>query len=152
MLKKLSREFYFFILAAASSAISDIVIFTLLVHLGLYFVYCQGISRIIGGVVSFLINKNLSFNRHRRRALIEIRRFLLLYAASYLLSFFILWFLHQQMGLTLLYAKPIADGSCFVVNFIMMKFYVYNPVRGLLFRLRAINWFRKGGVDDPLRG
>ncbi|MBI2339902.1 MAG: GtrA family protein [Deltaproteobacteria bacterium] len=139
-------------MAAALSALSDIAVFTLLVHSGLFFIYCQAVSRIVGGAVSFFINKHFSFDRHEGRTLIEIRRFLLLYAVSYTLSFVLLWFAHQRWGLRLLYAKPLADGTCFLFNFAVMKLYVYAPLRGLIFRIRALLWLGKGAVDDSLRG
>lgn len=129
--KRVLREFIWNIIAALSSALSDILAFTLLFHLGLYFLYCQAASRIVGGITSFLINKNFSFKKHEGRTLIEMKRFGLLYIASYLLGFCLLWLLYKQMGLSLIFAKPLADGICFIFNFFVMKYYVYSKAGGI---------------------
>jgi putative flippase GtrA len=124
-LTKTTREFTLYVLAALASALSDIVTFTLLAQLGLFFIYCQAASRIVGGATSFLINKHVSFDRHPGRTLVEMKRFSLLYAASYVLSFVLIWLSHSVLGFSLLFAKPMADGACFVVNFVAMRNYVY---------------------------
>ena len=123
--QKTARAFALYVLAALVSALSDIATFAFLGQLGLYFIYCQAASRIVGGGTSFLINKHVSFDRHHGRAFIEMRRFALLYVASYVLSFVLIWLFHGAFGLSLLLAKPMADGACFVFNFAVMRNYVY---------------------------
>jgi len=130
--KKVSREFVFYFIAALSSAASDLLAFTALMHLGVYFFYSQMISRVVGGVISFIINKNFSFNTNRKRTLIEIRRFLLLYFVSFNLVLLLLWLVHEKWDLPLLYAKPMCDSIGFVFNFFVMKLYVYAQTRGLI--------------------
>lgn len=136
-LKKTSKEFTLYVLAALASALSDILMFTLLRQLGLFFIYCQAASRIVGGATSFLINKHVSFDRHEGRAFIEMKRFSLLYAASYVLSFVLIWLSHSILGFSLLFAKPIADGACFLVNFAVMRNYVYATAPRLAGTLTA---------------
>lgn len=131
-MNRYSREFLFYILAAVLSALSDLTVFTVLVHLGLYFFYAQAISRIIGGVTSFIVNKKLSFNTPWFRTVVESRRFLVLYIVSYTLAFLWLWLYHERLAFPLLYAKVMSDGTGFILNFLVMRSYVYKEVPGLI--------------------
>ena len=88
-----------------------------------------------------------SFEKQKRRTLIETRRFSILYLVSYLISFLFLWFFSQIIELPIFYSKLISDGLCFIFNFISMKFYVYanvaNPIltRILLYKENKSLWF-----------
>ena len=129
-----NRKFIFYILIAITSALSDLFTFTVLLFSGLNLYASQGISRIIGGITSFVLNKHFTFEKQVGRTKIEARRFLLLYGVSYLLSFCLIWILYNLFQLPTFYAKILTDGSCFLFNFIAMKLYVYANTRGILER------------------
>ena len=136
-----NRKFIFYILIAITSALSDLFTFTVFLFFGLNLYASQGISRIIGGITSFVLNKHFTFEKQVRRTIIEARRFLLLYGVSYLLSFCLIWVLYNLFQLPTFYAKILTDGSCFLFNFIAMKLYVYANTRGIL--VKSINFIRK---------
>ena len=114
-----NRKFIFYILIAITSALSDLFTFTVFLFFGLNLYASQGISRIIGGITSFVLNKHFTFEKKVGRTKIEARRFLLLYWVSYLLSFCLIWILYNLFQLPTFYAKILTDGSCFLFNFII---------------------------------
>lgn len=140
--KQMTREALFYVLIALASAGVDILIFTALIFLGVNLFASQAVARGIGGLTCFVLNRNYNFQRNPGRKAIEIRRFLLLYTASYLLSFLCLGFFHNLLGLFLLYAKPLGDSMCFLFNFIIMRVYVYNKSPGLI--ASSQGFFKRG--------
>ena len=139
------KEFVIYVFNAITSALIDIGIFSIIVVLGLNPFIGHGISRIAGGLTSFVLNKILTFKKNVGRTKIEVRRFLLLYAASYLLSFSLLWFFSSLLGISVLYSKITADAVCFLFNFAVMKLYVYSDTRGLA--ERGINLIKGNQFD-----
>jgi putative flippase GtrA len=111
---------------AILSAVSDWATFLILNQLGTFFVYNQMIARLVGGFTSFLINKYWSFQSpENTNILIEGRRFTMLFILSYFLSNYLLYIFTEWFSFPLLWAKFIADGICYIVNFFIMKNYVY---------------------------
>jgi putative flippase GtrA len=124
---------------AAGSAITDYAVFSAFLFLGAGILPAQMIARIAGGIFSFVLNKYWSFDtRSRKTLVIEGRRFLVLYAFSYVLALGILYTLTEHMDLGAYPAKIIADTSCFMVNFVFMRRYVFGGGRGLRGRARAL--------------
>jgi putative flippase GtrA len=111
---------------ALLSATSDWLVFTaLFAGLG-WPILAQGISRIVGGTVSFSINKYWSFDsRHHDRTLSEAWRFLILFILSYVLSLSLFSALTYS-GIWPYWSKLMTDTSCFFVNFVVMRLWVYR--------------------------
>ncbi|HIJ62508.1 MAG TPA: methyltransferase domain-containing protein [Rhodospirillaceae bacterium] len=111
---------------AALSAASDWLAFSLLVSaLGAGHLASLMTARIIGGLVSFAANRHWTFSGGNTLGLSRNgRRFLLLYGFSYLLSAG-LFSLLTQGSLPAYPAKLITDLTCFLVNFAVMKAYVF---------------------------
>ncbi len=117
---------------AAGSAAVDWVIFATLFALGLNYLVVQLISRIGGGVFSFVMNKFWSFEvGSKGRVTVQGRRFLLLYGFSYVLSLTLLYIQVDVLGENAYISKLIGDGTVFVVNFIVMQGYVFKDRDGL---------------------
>jgi len=84
------------------------------------------LSRIVGGLVSFLLNKYWSFRSLEHRAiLLEGIRFAILYVFSYMLSIVLVYLLVDRLGFPVYVSKLGSDSTCFVVNFCAMRIYVY---------------------------
>lgn len=113
---------------AVGSAAVDWTMFALIFTLlGLHPVFAQMISRIGGGVFSFVANKFWSFrSKPDGYVLKQARRFLLLYAFSYILSLGIFYLASQIIGITPYVSKLTSDIAIFGVNFIAMQIYVYG--------------------------
>lgn len=133
MLKTIQQSFAY-ISVAVVSAVSDWITFTLIVLLApTSALTAQAIARIVGGAVSFSINRHWSFREQQGCGFsTETRRFLVLYAFSYVLSLLTLYLCIRVAALNTFGSKLFADGLCFVVNFLVMKTYVFSRVDSAL--------------------
>ena len=85
------------------------------------------IARLSGGLFSFTTNKYWSFQSRKGGRLIEEgKRFLLLYAFSYFLSIFLFYILAEICLFSVFLAKLITDASIFVLNFLVMNYFVFS--------------------------
>jgi putative flippase GtrA len=110
---------------AVQSALSDWLVFTVIVGVGGDETVAQGVGRLVGGVVSFVANKLWAFGAHDGRLGQEARRFLALYAFAYVLSLGLFVGLHDGLGAWPWLAKGVADVTCFAVNFVVMRAWVF---------------------------
>jgi putative flippase GtrA len=126
---KIAAQFAKYVTVALLSAASDWVVFATLFAAFGWTIMAQATSRIVGGLVSFGINKYWSFQSYQhKRALHEASRFVLLFIASYGLSLSLFSAL-TYIGTQPYWAKLITDTSCFVFNFLVMRFWIYRPER-----------------------
>lgn len=130
---------------AGGAALSDWLVFVILDVLGVNHIYAQMISRISGGVFSFVVNRKWSFNAgHVDHLTRQGRRFMLLYAFSYALSVGLLYFLVDVLGMPKYAAKLAADSTCFVVNFVAMRIYVFKDRAGFTAAFASVlTWLDK---------
>lgn len=136
---------------AALSAASDWLTFTVLVSaLGVDHLASLMAARLVGGLVSFAVNRQWTFSGGARHSLSRSgRRFLLLYAASYGLSAG-LFSLLSAVRLPPYPAKLITDLTCFLVNFAVMKTYVFaDPSDRRTFWDRRILAWEGARYDRP---
>ena len=124
---KIAFQLLKYMIVAALSAASDWVVFVLLFAAFDWPLLAQATSRIVGGVISFCVNKYWSFqSRQHARASVEAPRFLVLFVVSFLLSLSLfsgLIFIKVQPY----WAKLLTDTTCFFLNFLVMRFWVYRP-------------------------
>ena len=119
-------QFSKYVTVALLSAASDWLVFSTLLAIFGWVIMAQATSRIVGGLVSFGINKYWSFQSYQhKQALHEAWRFAMLFIASYGLSLSLFSFL-TYLGAGPYWAKLITDMSCFFFNFIAMRFWVYR--------------------------
>ena len=128
------RELIAYISVAAFAAFSDWIIFALISwKLPDWDVaFAQAPARLTGGLVAFLLHRTWSFSAQQGRGLsTEARRFLALYMFSFCVSLGTLWVLVDVFGANRYWSKAFTDLLCFVVNYIVMKLYVFNDARNL---------------------
>jgi putative flippase GtrA len=122
----MTRQFLKYLAVAALAAVSDWALFTVILAAFGAPIPAQATSRIAGGAASFALNKYWSFqSRQIARTFLEARRFLTLFALSYVLSLSVFSLL-AFAGLWPYWAKLIADTLCFLFNFMMMRSWVYG--------------------------
>lgn len=127
----IATQFAKYVAVALLSAASDWMVFATLFAAFGWTIMAQATSRIVGGLISFGINKYWSFQSyHHKQALHEAWRFIVLFIASYSLS------LSLFSALTFFdvgpyWAKLITDTSCFLFNFLVMRFWVYRLKKSL---------------------
>ena len=112
---------------AIGSALTDYLVFSICLVVGLGTLPSQMFARVAGGIFSFSFNKYWSFaSTNSKRLKTEGRRFLYLYVFSYILSLSIVFVLSEFFYVAAYPAKISADVTCFVVNFIVMRNYVFS--------------------------
>ncbi|MCB9663124.1 MAG: GtrA family protein [Alphaproteobacteria bacterium] len=115
-----------YLTTAMASAGSDWLVFKLLGVLGLGPLGAQAVSRIVGGVTSFALNKTWTYeSAGTGRTTEEALRFGVLYAVSYVLSLGLLYLAVEVLALPTDPSKLAADGLCFAVNFVAMRAWVF---------------------------
>ena len=125
-------QFGKYIAIAGGSAAVDWAIFLSLNFLFPGPVRAQMVARIGGGLFSFGMNKYFSFQQGNSQALLkETRRFLLLYAFSYVLSVSLMYLGVRILDLPPYWTKLGADSTCLVVNFLVMRGYVFSLRMGI---------------------
>ena len=121
-----------------TSAVVDWLCYSVLIFFGAHYLTAQIFARLAGGLYAFVANKYWSFGRNDLSGTnVEGRRFLLLYVFSYFLSLTLIWALVERMGHDVFVAKIFADSACFLVNFAVMKGYVFHPRTGITDRIRS---------------
>jgi putative flippase GtrA len=123
-----------YISVAGLAAGSDWLLFTLIswVLPTWDVLFAQAPARMLGGAVAFTMHRNWSFRDQQGRGLTtEARRFLGLYVFSFILSMATLYLLVDVFAINRFWGKAFADTLCFVVNFIVMKIYVFADARSL---------------------
>jgi putative flippase GtrA len=113
---------------ALMSAGSDWLVFSTLVSLaGLAHLPCLMVARVVGGLVSFVANRHWTWgSRHRVTVTQQGRRFLVLYACSYALAVALFSLLVDGLRLPTYPSKLATDGTCFLVNYVVMNAYVFH--------------------------
>jgi putative flippase GtrA len=147
---KLAVQFVKYVSVALLSAASDWVVFTaLLIAFGAP-IPAQATSRIAGAIVSFTINKYWSFrSMEHGQAVAEAWRFLLLFAASYVLSLTLFSALTFS-GTSPYFSKLATDLICFMFNFMVMRMWVYRPRQSNLAVNSATCEDRSPRSDEPM--
>ncbi|TNC94023.1 MAG: hypothetical protein FD119_3516 [Stygiobacter sp.] len=149
MLKSVLR-FASYSSVAALSAGSDWLTFAILMDvLGLGNYASLAIARVVGGLTSFLVNRNVTWHGTRSLAVTrQGRRFLVLYVFSFGLSLGLFILLGDILRLNPYAAKLVTDLSCFVVNFLVMNSYVYNERSGPIGWLRSLLSSERAGLGN----
>lgn len=134
MASKRLREGSAYITVAALSAASDWLVFTLI---SWFFpsadvVFAQGPARLTGGLVAFVLHRLWSFKDQEGQGLgTEAGRFMALYVFSFCLSLAAIYVMVDLIGVNRYVGKAFADVMCFVVNFFVMKYYVFADAKNL---------------------
>jgi putative flippase GtrA len=126
MFKQLAK----YSLAAISAAGGDWIAFILLHQLTGHVLLAQGVARLCGGAISFIINKKYSFKSADTPKSREALRFIALYAVSYALSLVLVSAGANLFAEHIYYVKLTIDTALFVFNFLIMKFLVFNHGAG----------------------
>jgi putative flippase GtrA len=129
MFLRVMREAAAYVSVAGASAISDWLVFALVSWLAPErdVVFAQAIARLTGGLVAFLLHRSWSFRDQQGVGLTtEAGRFMALYIFSFCVSIGTVYLLVDLLGLNRFGSKAFADTLCFAVNFIVMKFWVFN--------------------------
>jgi putative flippase GtrA len=128
------REMLAYISVACLAAFSDWVVFALISwgRPEWDVLLAQAPARLTGGLTAFLLHRAWSFSEQQGRGLnTEAGRFIALYIFSFCFSLSTLWVLVDVLGANRYWSKALSDTLCFVVNYVVMKLYVFNDAQNL---------------------
>jgi putative flippase GtrA len=134
MASKNLREGMAYVAVAGLSAVSDWLLFT---AISWFFpqvdvVFAQAPARLMGGLVAFTLHRLWSFKDQEGQGLgTEAGRFFALYVFSFCVSIGTVFVLVDLFGFNRYASKAVADVLCFIVNFVVMKFYVFADTQSL---------------------
>ena len=136
---KIVWDFSRYTWVAIGSTVLDWIVYAVLNELGVFYIHAQMTSRTAGGVFSYAVNKRWSFKCQEQNPIFaSARRFLLLYCVSYGLSIAILWGIAEGLGFGSYVAKLLADTTCFLFNFLVMRMYVFHSRDGFMASFRKL--------------
>ncbi|MBN2562810.1 MAG: GtrA family protein [Phycisphaerae bacterium] len=126
--RTLAGAFLRFVATGAGAATVDLGLYTLLIRVaGLHPLVANLISRPAGGLFSFTVNKLWTFADHdRSRWHIQFAQYVMLWLTWYALSEGLLGLFHSLLGLHALLAKPLAEGIVALLNFVMLRHWVFR--------------------------
>jgi len=122
------RSFLRYGVVGALAACLDVTVFFLLsVWLNVWYLFAHSVSRGLGGMVNFTLNRAWTFG-HRGPAgrWPHLTRFAIVYLFSYCGSSGLLWFFHEAVQLGPMSAKLVAEGTMFIFNFLALRAWAFR--------------------------
>ena len=115
-------------LVGAFSAVVDLGVYTLALHLGLWVHAAKAISFVLGTTTAYLLNRRFTFDSAGGRA--RVAGFMLLYGTTFALNVgtnaLMLAVLPAATPLRVSLAWVIAQGTATAVNFVMLRTVVFR--------------------------
>ncbi len=111
---------------AIASFLLDYSIFMVLSYLlGIYYLFAHIVSRICSGTFNFFANKHIVF-KSRSKKLPEGARYITAVVLSLLLTALFLYCFVDLIGFPKAIAKPVAEFTMFLLNFVILNKFVFN--------------------------
>jgi putative flippase GtrA len=123
-----TASFVRYLLAGLATLGADLAVYRLLID-GLAFapLAANGVSRPVGGVVCFFLNKHWTFeNRGRGSSVGQFVRFWCVFAMSFLLSEALLWGFYDLLHLESTLAKLAAEAIVVVFNYVCLRLWTFR--------------------------
>jgi len=104
----------------------DLATYSVLVKvMGSWYLYAHFMSRAVGGVACFLLNRFVTFKRRQFAGFFsDLFRFLILYGISFSLSSLLIVAAVDLVGLPEITGKVVAEVTVFLFNYTLMKYWV----------------------------
>ncbi len=126
-----ARQLHLYTLVGGAVFLIDLTAYWAFMHyFGSWFLYAHFVSRSIGGVSCFLLNRFVTFRKAGIAGLwTDIVRFAILYAASFLFSSVLVYLYVEAARVSPVPGKVIAECTVFLFNYTIMKYWVMKPQR-----------------------
>lgn len=117
-----------FLISGSAAGLADLTVYTVLTKLfGLHPLQANLISRPLGGLVSFTLNKFWTFeNRGRAATRHQALRYLCIWIASFAGSEALVGVYFKFLPLTAVPAKLAAEGTVGILSFFSQKFWAFR--------------------------
>lgn len=106
------------------------IFLTLSYILDLYYIYAHVVSRIISGAFNFFSNKHFVF-RSKKTTLKEMLKYILAVLFSLSVTGVLLYCLVDIFGFSRFFAKPLVESAMFLINFLVLKRFVFRTAYGI---------------------
>jgi len=119
-------QLYKYTLVGAAVFLIDIVTYWLLISLcDSWFLYAHFVSRTVGGIACFVLNRYVTFNRTKREGLWgDLARFAALYGVSFVLASVLVFAAVDLASMHPVTGKFVAECTVFLFNYSVMKYWV----------------------------
>ncbi|WP_394698744.1 GtrA family protein [uncultured Methanoregula sp.] len=124
---KNERIFGFFIIGILSSAIDIGLLYVLTSYLGIWYLLSATVSYCCGIVVSYLLNKCLTFHDANRHYFVQFSAFAAISFSCLLVNICIIWLCVELFSLGYLPGKIIATGCSFFWNYYGQSRITFHP-------------------------
>jgi putative flippase GtrA len=93
-----------------------------------WFLYAHFISRTLGGIACFLLNRYVTFKKREGAGFLrDLVRFAILYGVSFALSTGLVYVNVEWLSLGTVGGKVVAECTVFLFNYTVMKYWVMKP-------------------------
>jgi putative flippase GtrA len=126
-----ARQLHLYTLVGGLVFLLDLTVYWSIMHwFGSWFLYAHFMSRTIGGVACFVLNRHITFRKTGTRDLgQDLVRFIVLYAASFILSSILVYTYVSLVQVPPVPGKVIAECTVFLFNYTLMKYWVMPPAK-----------------------
>lgn len=127
-----ARQLHLYTLVGGLVFLIDLTAYWVFMHyFGSWFLYAHFISRTIGGISCFVLNRYVTFRSNESRGFVEdLVRFAILYGASFVLSSLLVYLYVSAARIAPVPGKVIAECTVFLFNYTVMKYWVMKPRSG----------------------
>ncbi len=124
-----ARQLHVYTLVGAFVFLLDLTAYWVFIrYFDHWFLYAHFISRTIGGVSCFVLNRYVTFRSVESRGFWEdLVRFSILYGASFILSSVLVYLAVRAVHLAPVPGKVVAECTVFLFNYTVMKYWVMKP-------------------------
>ncbi len=122
-------SFALYLLVAPASMLADLSVYWGLISIfdGFDPVLAHLVSRPVGGLVCFFLNKHVTFrNAGKASATRQMAKFWVVFGTSYLLSTGLLAFFVHVLSFGDFYAKLSAEAICVLFNYASLRFWTFR--------------------------
>lgn len=131
LLQSWGKQLYKYTLVGGAVLLLDLATYWLIIrYSGSWYLYAHFISRTLGGVACFVLNRRVTFKKAGPKDLgRDLFRFVVLYGASFVLSSVLVYANVTLAGLHPVTGKVIAECTIFLFNYTVMKYWVLRQDR-----------------------
>jgi putative flippase GtrA len=124
-----ARQLHLYTLVGAFVFLLDLTAYWVFInYFDSWFLYAHFISRTIGGVSCFILNRYVTFRSADSRGFWEdLFRFSMLYGASFILSSILVYLAVKAVHMAPVPGKVVAECTVFLFNYTVMKYWVMKP-------------------------
>ena len=129
MFRRIFKNLHLYAVVGGLAAITDLTTYTLLAK-GYHIdpLFANLVSRPMGGLVSFTLNKFWTFRDQGKtaRTRVQFVRYWTVWGINFALSELLIWFFHDRLSFGPIPTKLCAEGSVALFSYLSMKYWTFR--------------------------